>query len=430
MKITNVAAATAILEHRGKRMLFDPWLDDGIFHGAWYHFPPCKMEIADLGRFDYIYISHIHEDHCSEGTIRHLNRDAEIILMDREPRLVEKFLQANDFRFKKIHRVKPRTPTEIAPGLTADMVTADPAHKFNFVIDSGLILNWDGFTVYNANDCGPYPESLDYIKSRHGKIDLALLPYTGGSGYPGCYQNLSADEKAREVKRISEQGMAQFMNAYAALKPSRVMPFADQYVIAGSRASLNEHLAHPASAGVVADPMAAAGESEHLLLLNSGQSFDFDSGKKAPDAPFYRHTDEDRARYIRENLLDKRYDHERFPLNPAVAIERLFKYARARLWEMQERDGYFPEFTYYFDVKDRKRLFKIDLRVDKVEELPYDSPRVEPRLTLICPFTLFVFMLLGHISWNIADAALFIDYERVPNVYDPKLFAFVNYVRI
>ena len=83
MKITNIGGATAILEHAGKRMLFDPWLDDGIFHGAWYHFPPLGMSISDLGRFDYIYMSHIHEDHCSAGTIRHLNPDAEIILMDR-----------------------------------------------------------------------------------------------------------------------------------------------------------------------------------------------------------------------------------------------------------------------------------------------------------------------------------------------------------
>ena len=34
MKILNFGGATAILEHNGKRMLFDPWLDDGIFHGV------------------------------------------------------------------------------------------------------------------------------------------------------------------------------------------------------------------------------------------------------------------------------------------------------------------------------------------------------------------------------------------------------------
>ena len=39
-------------------------------------------------------------------------------------------------------------------------------------------------------------------------------------------------------------------------------------------------------------------------------------------------------------------------------------------------------------------------------------------------------LLLGHISWNIADAALFLDYDRVPNKYDPEIHAFINYLRI
>src|SRR6266849_3885186 len=102
MKLTNLGGATAILEHKGTRMLFDPWLDEGIMHGSWFHYPPLKVGIEDLGRFDYIYISHIHEDHCSPGTIRHLNRDAEIILIDREPNFVKRFLDMYGFEFKKI----------------------------------------------------------------------------------------------------------------------------------------------------------------------------------------------------------------------------------------------------------------------------------------------------------------------------------------
>jgi UDP-MurNAc hydroxylase len=39
MKITNIGGATAILEHNGKRMLCDPWMDEGILHGSWHHCP-------------------------------------------------------------------------------------------------------------------------------------------------------------------------------------------------------------------------------------------------------------------------------------------------------------------------------------------------------------------------------------------------------
>src|SRR5262245_46582755 len=132
MKILNLGGATAILEHRGKRMLFDPWLNDGIYHGSWFHYPPARLDVHDVGHLDYIFILHIHEDHCAAGTIRHLNRDAEVILIDRAPHYVRKFLENYGFHFKKIHSIKPYHPVRIAPGLTADIVEADPEHELNY----------------------------------------------------------------------------------------------------------------------------------------------------------------------------------------------------------------------------------------------------------------------------------------------------------
>lgn len=41
-----------------------------------------------------------------------------------------------------------------------------------------------------------------------------------------------------------------------------------------------------------------------------------------------------------------------------------------------------------------------------------------------------IMILIGHVSWNIADAALFLDYERRPNVYDPSVYVLLNYLRV
>ena len=41
-----------------------------------------------------------------------------------------------------------------------------------------------------------------------------------------------------------------------------------------------------------------------------------------------------------------------------------------------------------------------------------------------------IMLLLGAVSWNIADAALFIDYERIPNVYDANVYVHLNYLRV
>jgi UDP-MurNAc hydroxylase len=429
MKITNIGGATAIIEHNNKRILFDPWLDDGIFHGSWYHFPPAKIKLEELGRFDYVFISHIHEDHCSKGTIKHINKDAEIILMDRTPNLVARFLMLNHFDFKKIHLIKPHTPTKIAPDLTIDMLTADPQHDYNYYVDSAIIMKWNDFTLYNANDCAPYPESIEYLKQNY-KIDLALIPYAGGSGYPSCFRNLDDNMKNQESLRIQKQCLDRFVDTYEKLKPKYIMPFADQYVIAGSRSHLNKFLSHPAGPGSVYDPMEKKGYASSLLLLNSGQSFDFSTKTKMPDEPHYFFTSQEREEYIEKNLKDKSYQFELFDLSHGIPIERLFKYARQRMWDEQKKQDYFPKFKYYFEVNDRNRLFKMDLQKDAVEEIAMDAHKDGPYILVACSFNLFAYMLLGHISWDTADAALFLDYERVPNVYDTKAAAFLNFIRI
>lgn len=429
MKIINLGGATAIIEHHGKRMLFDPWLDDGIFHGAWYHYPPLKMKLEDIGRFDYVYISHIHEDHCSAGTIKHLNKDAEIIVMDKQPNYVTNFLKLHGFEFKKIHLIPGRTPTRIADDLVVDMLEADPANQINHLIDSALILQWGEHTIYNANDCPVYDAGLDYVNQHYAGLSLAMLPYAGGSGYPACYTNLTPEQLEQEKARISDSAISQFVRATAKLSPKRVMPFADQYVVAGSRAHLNDGMAHPACPGVVAPYMQAAGLSDRLLLLNAGQSFDLEEEVFHPNEAYQYFSDVDRRSYIANNLMTQQYDHEKITFSPTVPLDRLFQHARARLWAVQQRKQYFPDFRFYFS-DEQNRNYALDLRSAEIKVLASGDEMQTPYLKVSTSATLFAMLLIGHVSWNIADAALFLDYERIPNVYDPELYVYLNLLRI
>lgn len=430
MKFINLGGATGILEHRGKRMLFDPWLDDGIFHGSWYHWPKMKVGLSDLGRFDYIYISHIHEDHCSAGTIKHLNRDAEIILMDRQPNFVLSFLKGHGFDFKKVHLVPPRSPMEIEPGLMVDFVEPDPANEMAYVIDSALILKWDDFVVYNANDCQPYDGSNDYLVAHYPKIDLALLPYSGGSGYPSCYLNLGDEEKHSERQRIMSGRLGAFVKNVQRLNPRHVSPFADQYVVAGSRAHLNQFVSHPSSPGVVKEPLEQVGLGDRLILLNSGQAYDFENGMKSPNESYHDVTEEDRERYIATVLKDKLYDHERVTFMPSVPVDRLVRYARERLWAIQQRKQAFSKVAFYLDFPGVKRRFRLPLDTAEVSEVPWDATLKQPFLRISGSDTLMSMLLIGHMSWNIADASLFLDYERRPNIYDTSVYVLLNYLRV
>lgn len=432
MKIRFIGGASAILEHKGKRLLLDPSIDEGIFQGAWGHFPPLKFGVGDLPKIDYCFISHIHDDHCSAGTIKHLSPDCEIILMDRKPNFVLDYIRRNNFKFKKIHLVKAMTPQEIAPGMIVDTITEDPKNVNNFLIDSAMVMSWDGFTFYDANDCGPYPGGVDYILSRYKNIDLALLPYAGGSGYPACFVNLSHEEKMKERERIYQQCLQTFVSTTRQLNPRFTMPFADGFVIVGSRKPLNQYYAHPPGPGCLIDIMKKEGLSDKLLMLNSNQTFDFDTLEKTPNDPYRSYTESERKAYIEELSKDPIhvYDHEKIDFGNTVPIERLVTLARERLWAQQEKTNFFPDFRYYLATKDTRLKFIIDFRNREVVSVPFEAEVPQPFLGMSVPQTLLVMLLINHTSWNQADGAGFLDYDRAPNDYNPKVIAYYNYLRI
>ena len=70
----------------------------------------------------------------------------------------------------------------------------------SYLVDSGIVLKTKDKVLYNSNDCLPCTKAINFIKDKFKKVDLALLPYTGVSGYPNCYLNPSHKEKLKEAK--------------------------------------------------------------------------------------------------------------------------------------------------------------------------------------------------------------------------------------
>lgn len=432
MKFTNLGGATGILEFKGKRMLFDPWLDDGIFHGAWFHYPPVKLPqdgIKGLGKFDYVYISHIHEDHCSLGTLRELNVDAELIIMDRTPNFVLQFVKKNGLKFKKIHLVPAWEKVNIDETLTVAMMTTDPAHELNYQIDSAIVLEADGCVVYNSNDCIPYSEAFKFLNENYKKIDLALIPYATGSSYPSCFDNLSHEEKMKEKERLFHVGIKKFREAARELSiASVVMPFADQYIIAGKKSFLNKYMPHPSSPGILRDYYQSTNEQK-LLLLNSLQSYDLKKQLKIPDETYVDFSEDHKDNYAKD-LAHVLYDYEKFELSKSVNISNIMQSAAQSYFIRLEKIKMKTKTKFIVEVSDWGKKYIIDNDQYTMVEVDISTLDEEPLLKVTVEAACLVMLLIGHISWNIADAALFINYNRRPNVYDPAVHALWNYLRI
>jgi UDP-MurNAc hydroxylase len=431
LKFYNLGGATGYLEHNGKKFLFDPWLDEGIFHGAWHHYPKVNLPkggISALGRFDYIYISHIHEDHCSLGTLTKLNQDAELVIMDRSPNFVLQFIKKNQLNFKKIHLIPPWKRTQINEDFEVSMVTADPAHQLSFIVDSGLVIKWDNYTLFNLNDCSPYAGSLSFVKDNYGIIDLALLPYSTGSSYPSCFLNLSHEEKLQEKKRLFIAGVEKFLEAAEFLTPKLVMPFADQYVIVGKKHELNKYMPHPSSPGILRDYFRDT-PSTKLLLLNSGQAFDLAEKTVTPQSEYIDFSEQEKTEYA-NSFKNTLYDYEKFELSKNVNLPELLRASSENLFRNIKRLQVVTDTKFIIEINDWKRKFIVDNKMFHLSEVDYESVDAEPFLKVSVEACLLTLLLISHISWNIADAALFINYTRCPNNYDPLIHSLFNYLKI
>ncbi len=432
MKITHLGASTIIVEHKKKRIMFDPWLDDGIVYGAWYRWPPSKILPQQVGKLDYIIISHIHEDHCSAGTLKHLDKNAEVIIMDRRPNFVKKFLDYNQFNFKKVHLIKPYEIKKVFSDLYVSFVEADEENYFSYLIDSGIVLKSNDKVLYNSNDCLPSTKAIKFIKDNFKQVDLALLPYTGVSGYPNCYLNLTHKQKIKEAKRVTIERLKLLEDTADKIKPKLIMPFADQFVIGGKNSYLNKYSPHPPSIKFVSDYFKRKKDFK-FLLLNINQSYDLKKNKKSPNKKFKSHTNKEREIFIKK-ISKVQYDNDKVKLNQAISEERLLEYASKRLFAEQLKQNYKTNWNLLFNIKDKdeSKKFLIDLNESKLKKLNGSFPKTngKPCLTMNIDKDVFIMLLLGHMSWNMADGALFILYNRVPNKFDPKLYAFINYLKV
>ena len=67
-------------------------------------------------------------------------------------------------------------------------------------------------------------KSKSFIKKTLNQVDLALLhTYTGVSGYPNCYLNLSHEQKMQESKRISKERMELLKKTAEKLEPKLII---------------------------------------------------------------------------------------------------------------------------------------------------------------------------------------------------------------
>ena len=237
INVRMIYSACVVLETTDLKILCDPWFTDGVYDGSWFLYPKTDDPISVIGECDYVYVSHIHPDHYDPVFLQSYFEkygQKEILIADFPENYLSKVMQREGFSVRICAdslKVANSTVT-IRPHVTNSQSD----------IDSALLLEYQDtdrvHRVLNLNDCIFDAEFLSTYNFEE-RIDILLLGYTGAGPYPQTYFDLSDPALGVAAENKKQQFFDRYLATVNAV-PSKVrIPFAGQYLLGGSLASLN-----------------------------------------------------------------------------------------------------------------------------------------------------------------------------------------------
>ena len=330
MRIRNLNSAAVMIETKGLKILCDPWLVDGEHYGSWAIYPPMPFAAEDYDEVDFIYVSHIHHDHCSLKTLSRLKKSIPVLIH----RYDEKYLKMNIERLGyDVIELPNDTDYDLGNGVTMNIVAADycdpeicnryygcgiiESDFGSTQIDSLCVINDGTYTVLNTNDC-PWElseRSVEAILEKYPRINFLLMGYLGAGPYPQCFASLTNEEKMIAANAKRDQFIRKGEAYLERIKPDFYMPFAGTYLLAGRLSAINDFRGNPdiewARDYFTGSPRVP--EKSQCVLLNQKACFDLESGESSEE---YTPIDHEHKKAFVTNVLSKRkldYESEELP---------------------------------------------------------------------------------------------------------------------
>ncbi len=432
MKLEFVANTGMYLEHGGTVLGMDLWLTQGAFEGSWFHYPPLRETKHKVADCDYIYISHIHPDHCDFHALATARRDAKFVVPNYFGRLIERKLRA--FGFRNVVSLGGGESTELGSGLRVKLYPQFVNNLFHeaaigSLIDSALLIEWDGRAILNCNDNYLTPEWAAKLKRELPPLDLLMSPHSASGPYPASFRNLSTGEKAAEAKRLQTQYIGHWVNTTSTLAPRLVVPCAAEYVVVGELAEKNPYIGLAEAKDAVAALLARQGGPAPVrpIQLDCGTVLDVDTGEVS-GLPVRNPAAEDRQAFAKAHRAIP-FDYHWEDSFTDANFDELVASARANLWEKQARLDWKRDYNVYLTIDETPR-YAFNFSREGFDVLNGDaSKRLEPYLECFLPRPLFYQILTRRAHWNNAEGGLHIDFFRKPNDYIPEVFTLLAFLQ-
>ena len=222
-------------------ILCDPWFTDGAFGGSWFQYPWKSVSPADIGHYDYIYVSHIHPDHYDPVWI-----NSYLECFPQTKVLVAKWAKAKVPLEAKMRR--DCISFESIENLVIDdtRLTIIPHDRGSSSdIDSCLVLETDDYCVVNMNDCiwdEEFYKKVDTVVKKYRdsqRKTVGLFSFTPAGPYPHTYY-WNDDSLAAK----SDEHRRRYLDFYTK-KTNQInctinIPFAGQYILGAGLEKYNK----------------------------------------------------------------------------------------------------------------------------------------------------------------------------------------------
>lgn len=442
MKVTYIQSATVIVENKGTKILCDPWFTDGEYYGSWAQYPPYQFDSKFFQDIDYIYVSHIHPDHCSKKTLSLLNKKIPILIHKFPTDFLKKYLENCGFEVIELTHNK-KTP--LKNGLNINIIAADncdPAICGNLFgcemdkanlgtnqIDTLCVFDNEEEVIVNVNDC--VYEMVKWfapkIKEMYKNIDMLLVGYTGASAYPHCYE-LEKLELQKEAKKKEELRLNDAVNYIKLFEPKYFLPFAGRFVLAGKLVDLNSNRGEPELETAFNYLIEKIDQRKSKgFLLNPNSTFDISSGKASE--PFTPINLEQKSEYVKNTLSKIKFTYENENEIPINKIKELIPTAYDRFEKVRKKLNFTTETIILIEIS-KNELIKISCKGEGYKIInKEESKKIEKFIKLSLDNRLLYWILLGpqKAHWNNADIGSHIRWKRIPNIYERGLYYCLNF---
>lgn len=168
LKISRILHAGYVFRYDQTQIAFDPIFENPFSHNC-YAFPAVEFDLKQIKelKFDAVFISHFHDDHCSMESLVHLNRETPIYMYCIHD---EMFDLIKRLGFVHVHSLALDQTVRVGE------IDVIPRRALDVDVDSLFQIKAGGMNVLNVVDSWIDEDTLEQLVHQ-GPWDMVLWPF-------------------------------------------------------------------------------------------------------------------------------------------------------------------------------------------------------------------------------------------------------------